>query len=83
MARSKIQVLRGVAAELRADGQVWQITLNLVINNSGPPRGRAVMRAEPAELVNAPDGLYGLCYVFDGRPEKKNVRVDRVDIVGN
>ncbi|MDT8069346.1 MAG: hypothetical protein ROO76_14365 [Terriglobia bacterium] len=44
---------------------------------------RGVMRVEPAELVNAPDGLYELRYVFEGRPEAKSVRIDRGDILGN
>ena len=77
MARAKTQIIRNVAAELEAAGMVWQIGVNLIINSSN-----AVMRAEPAEPVNVADGVYELRYVFGGRTETKNVRVERGDILG-
>ena len=78
MARAKIQIIRNIAAELEANGMVWQIGVNLVINSS-----QSVMREEPVELVNVPDGIYELRYVFGGRMEGKSVRVERGDILGN
>ena len=77
MARAKIQMMRDVVAELKAEGRVWRISVNLIINS-----GRSVMRVEPAELVNAPDGVYELRYVFDGQSETRRVRVERGDLLG-
>ncbi len=76
MARAKVRVLRDVPGELHAGGTVCEIRVNLIIT------GSTVMRVEPADLVNAPDGLYELRYVFDGRHECKRVRVERGDILG-
>ncbi len=78
MARAKVRVMRDVPGELHASGTVLPSRVNLIIN-----AGSAVMRVEPADLVNAPDGLYKLRYVFNGSPEIKSVRVERGDILGN
>ncbi len=78
MARAKVKVMRDVPGELRAGSTVWQIRVNLIVN-----AGSTVMRVEPADLVNAPDGLYELRYVFNGSPEIRSVRVERGDILGN
>ncbi len=79
MARAKVRVMRDVPGELHAGGTVWPIRVNLIINAAAS----RVMRVEPADLVNAPDGLYELRYVFDGRQECKRIRVERGDILGN
>ncbi len=78
MARAKVRVMRDIPGELHTGSKVWEIRVNLIINSGG-----TVMRVEPAELVNAPDGLYKLRYVFNGSPEIKSVRVERGDILGN
>ncbi len=78
MARAKVRVMRDVPGELHTSGAVWPIRVNLIVN-----AGSTVMRVEPADLVNAPDGLYELRYVFNGSPEIRSVRVERGDILGN
>jgi len=76
MSKAKIRMEHGVPAALCAYPKVWNIHVNLVFIAS------VVVRAEPVELLEAPDGIYELRYQFAGRDETRRVRVERGDILG-
>ena len=75
MAKAKIRMEHGVPAALCAFPKVWNIHVNLVLIAG------VVVRAEPTELVGAPDGIYELHYQFTGRDESRRVRVEGGDLL--